>query len=426
MRKNFIYLIVNIFLIFTAAESSSLAQSGAESKSDNSGNQCLICHQELELMPGDFSASDVHMHAEITCAGCHGGDPLSDDQEISMSREKGFLGIPAKKDVPKFCGKCHSKIEIMRTFQPRIATDQVAQYYTSIHGKKLIEGDKNVADCVSCHTAHNIHPAKDPRSSVYALNIPNTCNKCHGDAGLMKNYNIKSNQFEEYSKSVHGVALLEKKDIGSPACNDCHGNHGAVPPGVQSVSHVCGICHVNNMEYFKHSLMGASFEKLGYHGCEQCHGNHAVAKASDEMVGVGEKSICVNCHKEGDEGYAQAIVIKNHISELNAIYDSARTKLVEVQRKGMNDIEIGFQLQDAKQALIQSRTLVHTFDSNKVDEKSGEGAKVAKEALLLANSEINEYYTRRIGFGAATLAFVLLAIALYFKIKDMERKKSEV
>ena len=64
-----------------------------------------------------------------------------------MSPSKGFIGVPKKKDIPKFCGKCHSNIDFMRVYQPRIATDQVSQYYTSLHGKKLLLGDENVADC---------------------------------------------------------------------------------------------------------------------------------------------------------------------------------------------------------------------------------------------------------------------------------------
>lgn len=137
-------------------------------------NTCLACHEENDIMPGDFHADDVHLHAEISCAGCHGGDPTADDMDESMSSESGYIGVPTRMEMPAFCGKCHSSIEYMRVFQPRIPTDQVDQYYTSTHGKKLLEGSKKVAECASCHTAHGILPAKDTRSSVHAFNIPQT------------------------------------------------------------------------------------------------------------------------------------------------------------------------------------------------------------------------------------------------------------
>ncbi|MFA7228846.1 MAG: cytochrome c3 family protein [Melioribacteraceae bacterium] len=387
-------------------------------------DRCYTCHKEIDNMPVDFSDNDVHRHANLACSSCHGGDPNSDDQEIAMSPGNGFIGIPKHKDIPKFCGKCHSDIEYMRAFQPSIATDQMTQYYTSAHGKKLIAGDENVAECASCHTAHSIMPVKDPRSTVYKLNIPGTCNKCHGNSDLMKKYNLSNNMLEEYSKSVHGIALLKNKDLGAPACNDCHGNHGAMPPGITSVSHVCGTCHASNMEYFNTTRMARAFEEQDFHGCEQCHGNHAIEKTTDEMIGTGEESLCVNCHSSGDAGYIVANKIKNSITDLKTRFEAATNKYKEVKQKGMNDVEIGFLLQDAKQDLIQSRTMIHTFDSLKVEERTRNGIQILSKASVLADKEIDEYYTRRTGFAAATAAILIFAVALYFKIKDREKKKS--
>jgi len=387
-------------------------------------DQCFACHKEIDNLPKDFSENDIHRHANLSCSSCHGGDPNSDDQDVAMSPSKGFVGVPKRKDIPKFCGKCHSNINIMRVYQPRITTDQVEQYYTSVHGKKLLAGDENVAECSSCHTAHSILSAKDPRSSVYALNVPNTCNKCHGNSSLMRTYNIPVNQLEEYSKSVHGIALLKNKDISAPACNDCHGNHGATPPGLKSISHVCGTCHVSNMDFFNATRMAKAFEEQDFHGCEQCHGNHGVQKPTDEMIGVGKESKCIDCHTEGDKGYKVSKNIHLSLIQLKNEYDAANAKYLEVRQKGMNDVEIGFQLQDAKQALIQSRTLIHTFDSVKVGAKVKEGIEFSNKASMLAQKEIDDYSTRRNGFAIATIAFLVFVIALYFKIKDKEKKAS--
>jgi hypothetical protein len=291
-----------------------------------------------------------------------------------------------------------------------------------MHGKKLLAGDENVAECTNCHTAHSILPVKDPRSTVYKLNVPNTCNKCHGNSELMSKYNLPVNQLGEFTNSVHGQALLKNKDLGAPACNDCHGNHGAMPPGITSISHVCGICHVSNMEYFNASRMAKAFQENDFHGCEQCHGYHGIQKPSDNMIGVNPESKCVDCHTAGDKGFETARKIKESLVDLRTKYDLANSKLLEVKQKGMNDIDIGFLLQDVKQDLIQSRTLIHTFDSSKVGSKTKEGIDISNKALMLSQKEIDEYYTRRNGFAAATGAFLLIIIGLYYKIKDKEKK----
>jgi len=413
----FLLLILSAFLINTNAAKSDPPQDSFED------DQCVACHVEIELLPDDYREFDIHLQKGLSCAGCHGGDPTSDDEEVAMSVENNFIGVPSDEEIPEFCGKCHSNPVFMRDFHPGLATDQVLQYYTSVHGEKLLEGDKKVAVCSNCHTSHSILSPSDPRSSVYPLNVPQTCRKCHSNSVYMNAYNIPSNQYELYAESVHGIALLEHKDIGAPACNDCHGNHGATPPGLTSVTFICGSCHVINMEFFRQTRMASAFEELQFHGCEQCHGYHAIKKTSDKLVGVNKEAFCVNCHQEGDTGYEAAKNIKFHISELVSLYDSAGMKATDVQIKGMNDIDIGFLLQEGRQKLIESRTLVHTFDLEKVEAKTDEGEVVVKEAIILAEKELDEYYSRRKGFAIATVVFILFAVALFLKIKDIEKKK---
>jgi predicted CXXCH cytochrome family protein len=379
----------------------------ASVQDDFEEDQCITCHQEIEMLPEGFQKYDVHVQFGLSCAGCHGGDPTSDDEEIAMSEANGFIGVPDHETIPKLCGKCHSDPEYMRNYHPGLATDQVAQYYTSVHGQKLELGDGKVATCINCHTSHSILSSKDPRSSVYPVNVPQTCRKCHSNAVYMRSYKIPSNQYELYAESVHG-------------------NHGATPPGLTSVTFICGDCHVRNMEFFRQTRMARAFEKLDFHGCEQCHGYHAVKKTSDNLVGVNKESFCVNCHFEGETGYDVAKDIKIHISKLVSLYDSASTKLMNVKIKGMNDIDIGFLLQEGRQKLIESRTLIHTFELEKVKEKTDEGDKIVKEAIILADKELDEYYTRRRGFAIVTVVLAIFAVGVYLKIRDIEKnQKSE-
>lgn len=385
-------------------------------------DQCVVCHLDLEIMPENFHEKDSHVQAGLSCAGCHGGDPKAEDMEEGMDPENGYIGVPTRSETPQFCGKCHSSIDYMRTFQPRIATDQVAQYYTSVHGQQLKAGDDKVAECISCHTSHAIMPTRDPRSSVYPVNVPETCGKCHSDEEYMAPYGIVTDQQDKYTKSIHGELLFEKHDIGAPVCNDCHGNHGARPPGVASVSHVCGSCHVNNMNYFSSSKMGEAFEDSDLHACEQCHGHHDVKKTTDEMVGVGEFSICMDCHSEGDTGYESAKQIYSFIKLFADTLQVADLKLSEVQKKGMDDVDLLFLLQEAKQDLIHARTLVHNFDSKKVKEKTDEGLLKVDGAILLANEQISDFHTRRRGLGLSIVFIAILAIGLYLKIREIDKR----
>jgi hypothetical protein len=403
-----------------------LAWQGGEATSDTAAveptveNQCVVCHVEMDYMPEGFDEADIHNKDGLSCAGCHGGDPTSDDEEAAMSEETGFVGVPERSEMTEFCAKCHSDIATMRKFQPRIATDQADQYRTSVHGERLAQGDDNVAVCTSCHTSHAILPAADARSSVHPFNVPSTCNECHGDTEYMADYSIPTDQYDQFTVSVHGKALLEQQDTGAPACNDCHGNHGATPPGVSSIQQVCGHCHINNASYFSGSLMAQAFAEQDLHGCEECHGNHGVKETSDAMVGNHKGAVCVECHEPGDRGYEAAGEINSHLISLVNDYEEAKERERHVRTIGMNDEEIAFLLQEAHQALIQARTLVHTFDPLAVREKTKEGEEKTEEAVELAAAEVKDYTIRRRGFGMATLFTTIVAVALFLKIRRME------
>lgn len=404
-----------VYLILAAYQP--VLADGNTDKVDN----CVQCHTENEMLPEGFSANDIHMENGLGCVGCHGGDATTDDQDLAMSKAAGFRGVPDKKDIPAFCGRCHSDISFMRKYNPGIATDQRDQYFTSVHGQKLKKGDTKVAVCSSCHGSHNIFRVRDSRSSVYALNVPATCGRCHNDKEYMKSYNIPTDQLEKYAQSVHGKALLEKQDTGAPACNDCHGNHGAMPPGVNAIAYICGNCHVNNRDYFLNSRMGTAFAENEMHACEECHGNHLIEHPTDAMLG-GENAVCLDCHEEGDAGHTVAVTMAGQLSQATALYDSAAVQQVAVRNVGMDDVDLGFMLQDAHQAIIHARTLIHTFDAAKTKEKTDISIKKSSEALQLAATEIAESRFRRLGFGFATVFITLLIIGLYLKIKQIDKE----
>ena len=108
----------------------------------------------------------------------HGGDPTQDDKVAAKDPRKGYLGRPRTADIPAFCGKCHNDANFMKKFNPALRVDQEKEYSTSVHGQLLKTGNEKVATCISCHGVHGIRAVSDALSSVYPLNVADTCAKC--------------------------------------------------------------------------------------------------------------------------------------------------------------------------------------------------------------------------------------------------------
>jgi len=387
-------------------------------------NNCLECHQSFEDEddgPSYKIVRDVHSQRGLSCADCHGGDATLDDMD-EVREVKGYRGVPSPLEVPNFCARCHGDASYMHEHNPALPVDQLDKYKTSIHGRRLLgKKDTKVANCISCHGVHDIGSAKMPHSSTHPLNIPQTCGKCHADEEYMADYSIETSQVNDYAQSVHGIALLQRKDLGAPACNDCHGNHGAAPPGVTSLSAVCGNCHALEAELFNSSPHKVAFEENDYPMCETCHSNHKIVKPLDDWVGTMEPALCINCHSDDDgtRGFETADGISTAITNLVVAHREAKSILDEAIEKGMMTTDEEFRLKEVHQALVQTRTLIHAFNLDSVADKAEEGLKKAQEVEANSASLIDEYYFRRKGLGLATLFIAIVIIALYVKIKRM-------
>jgi hypothetical protein len=405
-----------------------LSVSAQETSQAAKVNSCVSCHLEMgeELaVPVEGMKEDVHDRQGLSCADCHGGDPeagLDGDMEAAKNPAKGFIGKPKRTAIPQFCARCHSDPNYMRRFNPRVATDQLSSYKTSVHGQLLQKGDAKVATCTDCHGVHGIRNAKDSRSAVYPLNIPATCGRCHADAEYMHAYNIPTDQIEQYQTSVHGKALLEKGDQAAPACNDCHGNHGATPPGAPTIAFICGQCHLNNSELFFASPHRVAFDEMGLPECETCHGNHAIQHPIDSMLGAGAQSICTNCHEEGSPGWLTAVAMHGQIENLKSQIFVADSLVAKAERAGMEVSDAKFQLKDADDALIKSRTMVHSLSVERITEVTSAGMKLTESALAAGRAALAELQFRRKGLALSIIFILILAAGLYLKIKEVDQK----
>lgn len=385
---------------------------------------CLACHSDQSKMDSFHSkinvaqfqqfSNSVHGKTEIaTCITCHGV------HEIRSPRDPESPVYPTKEVL--LCSRCHGDAGYMKTFDPALPTDQLEKYRTSVHGQQLEKGDSKVATCSDCHGAHDIYSHTDPRSHIYALNVPKTCARCHGDADYMKSYKIPTDQYAKFVGSVHGAALLEKQDTAAPACNDCHGNHGAAPPGVDSVSHVCGTCHALNAEYFDKSPHSEAFKASGIPQCEVCHGNHGVQSPNDEMIHVGKNAVCETCHSGNEKALVVAKQMYDDLQDVRHQESEGDLLLKAAEEKGIDVSDARFKAKDIPGVLIKARTMIHTAQLDAFKKELQPGVDLAKEAKAAGNAAIEEYSFRRKGLGISTLFITLLAVALYIKIRQIEK-----
>ncbi|HEU5394006.1 MAG TPA: hypothetical protein VFV36_04325, partial [Candidatus Methylomirabilis sp.] len=109
---------------------------------------CAACHLEIGddrlAAPVKAFTEDIHAAKGFGCVSCHGGDPKEAGME-AMDPAKGYIGKPDRQQVPQLCGRCHSDARLMKRYNPALRVDQVTEYATSVHGRRLRElGDPKV------------------------------------------------------------------------------------------------------------------------------------------------------------------------------------------------------------------------------------------------------------------------------------------
>jgi cytochrome b6 len=395
---------------------------------------CLACHQTLGeiadslALPATAWKDDVHGSRGLDCTSCHGGDgspDLFDDTDASMNPDKGFIGTPDRLAIPDLCGNCHADATYMKQFNPAIRVDQLSEYRTSTHGIANAAGNTSVAVCTDCHGIHGIRPVNNPASPAYPANVPATCGVCHSDAGLMADYGLDPHIEKAWRNSVHAEALLKRNDLSAPACNDCHGNHGASPPGVRSLAFVCGNCHGRESQLFRESFKSDLFAELEVGECIICHDNHDVKHPTDEMIGTGERAVCSQCHEPGDACDQQSIRVRAAIDRYSGALKEATEILHQAERAGMEVSEPLYTLnKEGVTGLVSTRALIHSFDTDRLIASADEGVAIAQAAHLKGEEALEELSVRKQGLAISFVFIGLLLVALYLKIRAVDRPAS--
>jgi len=387
-------------------------------------NSCLDCHSALPEPLGvtqEKFSQDIHAQKGLTCANCHGGDPASDDPDKAMDRKAGWKGKIDRKQIPPLCGSCHSDPAYMRQFNPSLRTDQLAQYHTSVHGRRWVAGDAKVAVCTDCHSVHDLKAPSDPQSTVNPVNVANTCARCHADANYMKGYSIPTDQFAKYSTSVHREALAVRGDLSAPTCSTCHGNHGAAPPGVDKVQNVCSNCHVFQAQMYEKSSHKDAFQAAALPGCVVCHSNHGITHPTDAKLGTGPEAVCTQCHTPGDACDQARAELLTDLGRLDQAIKRTDQVLAVAESSGMEVSEARLAQSQARDSLTKARVTIHSFRKDLVDQDIEAGLNITAKNLRAGQKAMAERNYRRVGLGMSLVAIGVMLVGLHLYIKKIER-----
>ncbi len=251
---------------------------------------CLRCHGKTDLKSasgksmfvntGELAASK---HYKIACSQCHTG--------VNPSKLRPCEGITSKVD----CSACHAEIG--------------DEYKQSIHGQLYAKNDANAPGCSDCHGSHGVLGKKDPKSPVFAINVPYLCAKCHREGQkAAKKYNGSEHYIvERYTESIHGKGLMKSGMTVTATCADCHTAHHELPHtdpnssvNKKNVSSTCGTCHYGIQEQFDKSVHSPLVTKTDKElpSCNDCHTAHTIRRTDQDTFKLTIMNQCGRCHSE--------------------------------------------------------------------------------------------------------------------------------
>ncbi|MBK9605783.1 MAG: cytochrome c3 family protein [Betaproteobacteria bacterium] len=310
-RKLSVWLVAGAIAWAGAVLSGSVAMAADPAPLDDAG--CLACHDgkkgELTITGANGKPRPLHpvaadkfgksVHAKLKCVACH------TDIVDNTSPHK-------KADVPKAdCASCHQglweRVQQENRAESQKGLGQVAgqieRYKLSVHAKvNADDKTRNNAMCADCHDSHAFVrlPEGSPERAAWRLAAPAACGTCHEE------------HLEEYTTSVHGKTVLEKKDPKGAICSDCHNPHGVDSTSKDEVKlgivKACSSCHTANAKSYVDTYHG-QITTLGYANtakCFDCHGSHGILSPSDPKSKVhpdNRLETCKKCHKEATAGF---------------------------------------------------------------------------------------------------------------------------
>ena len=241
----------------------------ALAKGDTDASTCRDCHGATHALRAhtDSLASTSREHLDDTCARCHANKQLMIKRRITIPEavqlfRESVHGRSKKWNAAR-CNDCHESHRLRRANDPtssiyranipatcgKCHRQEAAAYLTGIHGTALKRGVTASPVCTDCHGEHMIRGPHDAGSPVAAMNVSETCSRCHEATGIRETYGLPAGRLDTYRDSFHGLAARG----GSPVvanCSSCHGFHDILPSSDprsmisrQHLAQTCGRCH---------------------------------------------------------------------------------------------------------------------------------------------------------------------------------------
>ncbi len=162
-----------------------LAAGGAQA---GSAPNCISCHGAHKIVsPADPASRVNRANVAQMCGSCH--------QQVFSRFSQSQHGRMAQggNSAAPTCIDCHTAHRVMdhtaTAFQTSVINecgnchvDFIKTYRDTYHGQVTQLGYARIATCASCHGAHEVLPASDPRSTISPENIVTTCRNCHPKA----------------------------------------------------------------------------------------------------------------------------------------------------------------------------------------------------------------------------------------------------
>jgi hypothetical protein len=265
--------------------------------------ECGTCHSDEQKQHSHSLHGKAIVRGDSLaphCVDCHG------NHDIVPVKDPHSAVYPFQ--VPFVCGRCHregSPVQMNRQIDQH---NILENYSESIHGEALLKKGLIVAaNCVSCHTPHNILPHTDPNSSINRRNIAATCTKCHAEIE------------EVHRKTIRGE-LWEKEAHVLPACVDCHQPHK-----VRNVFYAQGMadadcmrCHANERlkaadgrgmfvraDDVAGSIHAHPRTQAAPVACSQCHSEVNVSRVRPCET-ITHPVDCTKCHEDQGQQYQRS------------------------------------------------------------------------------------------------------------------------
>lgn len=165
-------------------EKSAHGTKGASAENQDDLPACRDCHTNKPYLL-NVQQQLQSKNSKAICHQCH-EDKAWIDRFLSHINYRISMRRPSS-EVVRLCSKCHVNADMMS----RHKLDVVVGFQDTYHGKAILYGDEEVANCLNCHapyalgfSPHRITSQKDKVSPVNADNKRETCAQagCHAAA----------------------------------------------------------------------------------------------------------------------------------------------------------------------------------------------------------------------------------------------------